>query len=406
MRSFFKYFAVITISAVSCVKVLDNGVPKEPNAVIGHFLSGNHIEIQSDTPDIYTLIYEDDDQPLPNFAPICKIDYNKLTVYKDFIDINIAPREAKAIGIYDSKGKRCGAIDISPFKPDYSEDPIYSFGLLSDVHLGKTEVFPEEDFKNALDFFEAEDVLWTCICGDITQKGKESELQLYHDIVAQRKGTIYVTTGNHDCTTSSKGIDAQLWTKYTGLPLVYERSVATNEKTDHFLFLGMSKWNFTTAYLENSLLWLEQKLEEYKNERCFVFTHLFFPERAGNLNYIYPAENCLTGEQLSRLESLCDKYINSIWFSGHSHWKWDLQKFQKRANIYRLYLFSEPITGWCVHVPSCGYPITSDGTTRVGIEEDSEGAIVNVYENHIDILGVNFKSGLYLPIAAYRLDGV
>ena len=29
---------------------------------------------------------------------------------------------------------------------------------------------------------------------------------------------------------------------------------------------------------------LEEKLEEYRNERTFVFTHLFFPEKAGNFN--------------------------------------------------------------------------------------------------------------------------
>jgi hypothetical protein len=166
----------------------------------------------------------------------------------------------------------------------------------------------------------------------------------------------------------------------------------------------MSYYNFETPYLESSLTWLENKLEAYKDERCFVFTHLFFPDRAGNLNYIYPAENCLRGKQLERLENLCDTYTNSIWFSGHSHWKWDLQKFQRRANVHRLYLFSEPVTGWCVHVPSCGYPITSDGTPRVGIEEDSEGAIVQVYENHIDIHGINFKDGRYLHVGVYRLE--
>lgn len=405
MRSIFKYLTLIAFIATSCAKSPDNGTLEEHSAVTGEFLEGNRIEITAEEEDVYTLVYEDGAaKPLADFAPICVLDYSKLNYYKDFIDINIAPREAASIGIYDSKGARCGVIDISSFKPDYSEEPAYSFGLLSDVHLGKTEVFPEEDFKNALDFFESKGVIWTCICGDITQKGKEAELKMYKDIVSKREWPVYVTTGNHDCTTSSKGINAQLWTMYTGQPIVHEQTVSMNNKTDHFLFLGMSYYNFETPYLESSLTWLENKLEAYKDERCFVFTHLFFPDRAGNLNYIYPAENCLRGKQLERLENLCDTYTNSIWFSGHSHWKWDLQKYQRRANVHRLYLFSEPVTGWCVHVPSCGYPITSDGTTRVGIEEDSEGAIVQVYENHIDIHGINFKDGRYLPVGVYRLE--
>lgn len=404
MRSIFKYLTLIAFIATSCAKSPDNGSLAESYIVTGEILEGNRIEITAEEEDVYTLVYEDGAaKPLADFAPICVLDYSKLNYYKDFIEINVAPRKAECIGIYNSKGTRCGVVDISSFKPDYSEEPSYSFGLLSDVHIGKTGVFAEDDFERALDFFESEEVIWTCICGDVTQKGKEDQLKIYQDIVSKRNLPIYVTTGNHDCTTSSKGIDAQLWSKYTGVPIVYEKTIVLNNRTDHFLFLGMSYYDFETPYLESSLSWLESKLKDYKDERCFVFTHLFFPSRAGNLNYIYPAENCLRGEQLNRLEKLCDTYINSIWFSGHSHWKWDLQHYQKRANIHRSYFFSEPATGWCVHVPSCGYPITSNGATRVGIEEDSEGAIVQVYENHIDIHGINFKDGKYIPVAVYRL---
>ena len=53
---------------------------------------------------------------------------------------------------------------------------------------------------------------------------------------------------------------------------------------------------------------LEEKLEEYEGERCYIITHLFFPDRAGNLNGIYPPKNWLRGEQLERLEALCRKY--------------------------------------------------------------------------------------------------
>ena len=405
LRLICKYLAIISIVSTSCVKGPEGGILENAHDATGYFLDDKSIEIYAKTSDKYTLVYEDNDgKPLDDFAPICELDYKKQNQYKDFIEINIAPCEAESIGIYDSKGARRGVVDISSFKPDYSEEPSYSFGLLSDVHIGKTGVFAEDDFERALDFFESEEVIWTCICGDVTQKGKEDQLKIYKDIVSKRNLPIYVTTGNHDCTTSSKGIDAQLWSKYTGVPIVYEKTIVLNNRTDHFLFLGMSYYDFETPYLESSLSWLESKLKDYKDERCFVFTHLFFPSRAGNLNYIYPAENCLRGEQLNRLEKLCDTYINSIWFSGHSHWKWDLQHYQKRANIHRSYFFSEPATWWCVHVPSCGYPITSDGTTRVGKEEDSEGAIVQVYENHIDIRGINFNDGRYLPIAVYRLE--
>ena len=108
--------------------------------------------------------------------------------------------------------------------------------------------------------------------------------------------------------------------------------------------------------------------------------------------------------QLEWLEGLCEKYVNTMWFSGHSHWQWGLQKYQDRANIHREYLDYEPVSGWCVHVPSCGVPITSDGTTREGVSDGSEGAIVRVYETHVDVYGIDFKAGKYLPVAVYRLE--
>lgn len=81
-----------------------------------------------------------------------------------------------------------------------------------------------------------------------------------------------------------------------------------------------------------------------------------------------------------------------------------MQKHQDRANIYRSYKNSNPTCGWCVHVPSCAYPIDSDGTTRDGKNYESEGAIVDVYKDYIDIRGVDVKNGKYFPIATYRLN--
>jgi hypothetical protein len=57
-----------------------------------------------------------------------------------------------------------------------------------------------------------------------------------------------------------------------------------------------------------------------------------------------------------------------------------------------------------VHVPSCGAPITSNGSSREDNTAGSEGAIINVYEDYIEIRGIDFISGKYLPIATYRLD--
>ena len=375
----------------------------EDDKVTGEILAENRIEVTTSEPGTYTLMYEGvDGRVLVNYAPICTLSVEQVAHYEDFIDVNIAPREAYAIGIYDAEGFRQGTIRIDDWKKDFSKEPLYSFGILSDVHLGRSVINPDVDFERALSHFGSKNTEMVCICGDITQNGKEEEFALYKNIVSQSSVPVYTVTGNHDATTS--GLNVDLWNQYVGLPLVFEKAVERNGKTDHFLFLGMSIWNFSSAYLDSSLIWLEEKLEKYRNERCFVITHLFFPERAGNLNDIYPSGNWLKGTQLNLLEYMCDKYVNSVWFSGHSHWEWQLQKYQDRANIYRTYEGVKPTSGWCVHVPSCGVPITSDGTTRVDNTAGSEGAIIQVYDDYIDILGIDLASGKYLPIATYRLD--
>jgi hypothetical protein len=371
--------------------------------ISGKILDDNTIEVNSKNSGIYTLMYEGTDgQVLPDYSSICTLTMKGVAYYDDFIGVNVAPESASEIGIFDFDGKRQGKIDLGSFKPDFTETPAYSFGVLSDVHIGKSGINAESDFTNALNFFNSQNVVMTCICGDITQDGTEAQFSKYQQLQAQSKTPVYTTTGNHDCTRNA--INPATWEKYTGQPLVFEKSVQIDGKTDHFLFLGMSDWDFTAAYLDEHIAWLGSRLEEYKNERCFVITHLFFPDRAGNLNDIYPSGNWLKGAQFENLKKLCDTYHNSIWFSGHSHWEWQLQKYQDRANIYREYKGTEPASGWCVHIPACGCPITSDGSSRDNNESGSEGALIKVYKNHVDVLGLDLKAGKYLPIATYRLS--
>ena len=371
----------------------------EGGKATGAVLSNKDITVASNVEGAYTLKYVNAaGEPLADYADICTITIDEMATYESFIDANVAPYSADAIGIFDEAGVKVGSIVINGIKAD-NAGLLYSIGMLSDVHMGVQTA--EDDFANALDFLNSTvNAEFTCICGDITENATETEYTSYKAIVDAHSPSrpVYTTTGNHDA--KGDGVNVTLWKKYTGQDLTFEVSrTLANGKTDHYLFLGMSYWNFSAAYLDSNIKWLENKLEEYRNERCFVITHMFFPDRAGNMNEVYPSYNWLTGTQLNTLQTMCDRYKNSIWFSGHSHWKWSLQQYDDFANICR-----NPESGWSVHVPSCAKPIDSNGATREDRVAQSEGAVINVYENHIDILGVDFISGKYLPIATYRLD--
>ena len=346
----------------------------------------------------YTLRYKNGSTVLSNYYDIGTVEDGKI-FNRDFIKENIPPYESTRIGVYDGDGEEVGGIPLYYFKKERGER-LYSFGMLSDVHNQTDQAAePTADLQRALSLFnEREDVEFTCISGDITQTATEEEYQIFsNNIQACSPNTpVYSTPGNHDCYGS--GLDLELWTQYTGCDRTYE----ITHGNDHFLFLGMNQWSMGTSsctpYLMEDLEWLAEKLEVYRNERCFIFTHLFFPEYAGNLKEIYPPGNWLMGTQHDFLKDLLNRYTNTIWFSGHSHWKWYLQKYQDNANIERA-------GGWTVHIPSCANPIDSDGvSTRVGKGLESEGAIIDVYEDYIDIRGIDLKNDMYIPIAKYRLD--
>ena len=356
--------------------------------------------------------------------------------YNGFIKTNVAPYAASQIGVYNSAGERVGSIPIDNFKPSYGER-LYRFGILSDVH-NETDQADENqsDIRNALIFFnQKEDIEFTCISGDLTQTSYSTgtlstEMALYQaNLNAINNSTpVYPTTGNHDCPQSSD-VDIDTFKSYAGISdlftsdATYSYEVTKTHTTsggttiiDHFLFLGMRRYEFTSnTYLDADITWLGNKLEEYKNDRCFIFTHMFFPDASGNFQSIYPSGNWLSGTQLDNLKTLRTNYPRAIWFSGHSHWKWYLQIAESNANVWPTTNVGRT-AAWCVHIPSCASPIDSSvcnstlSSTRVSMSGQSEGAIVDVYEDYVDIRAIEFKGAndsdyvtRYLPIAQYRL---
>lgn len=383
---------------------------------IGGFIDdteSNNIFMYGYDENVYTLKYEDTNGPLESFGDIGTISArtlsngNRIYENKDLINYNIAPYSATKIGAYDSNGVKVTEIPLEKFKPGYG-DRLYRFGLLSDVHnnaganSGSENASSEsrEDLERALKFFNDKESVWaTCIAGDLTDTGAEDQLQIYKTNVDTNSPNtpVYACAGNHDCRSN---VSDAIWEQYTGNKRCFE----ITKGNDHFLFFGMSKESMGPSgspYTQENIDWLRNKLDKYRNERCFIFMHLFFPDRSGNLKRLYTSNNWLGGNQLTQIQSLSDHYRNTVWFSGHSHWKWSSQMYEQKANVWK-----SDTSGWCVHVPSCAIPKyianANAGTSYAPL--DSEGAIIDVYDNYIDIRAMDLKNGKYLPIGHYRLD--
>ena len=388
--------------------------------------------------------------------------------FNDFINANIAPKGADHISVYDNEGNIVGTIPLGHLQPQ-EEEPLYKFGLLSDIHVDTSDynysqyinTYPysdegQGDFQRAIKWLlDNENVDMFCACGDLSQNGTTSEFAMPQGVISNylptSKGVpFYTCTGNHDVKTAGgNGFGTyflrsfeQSWTGMTN----FERSTAFNEsfcfdkavgdKTDHFIFFSMYSYSLgstASPYNDADITWLRGKLDAWKNERVFVFTHLFFPDYAGNLGRvngsggIYPSGNWLGGSQLTTLSGFLSAYPNAIWFSGHSHWQRDLQRYQKNLNADRYGTNG----AWTVHVPSLALPIDSAYTNlnseteanRVEKPLESQGGVVYVYADRIEIRGIDFNINAsqngdttrgfsgdtytkYLPIAHYNMSTI
>lgn len=321
--------------------------------------------------------------------------------YKDFIPENVALPMVRRIGIFNEKGNRVGFIPLGNLAIPDTGRKQYSFGALSDVHLGYDTA--QADFQKALTYLnETEDVAFTCVCGDLTSGGHDyqlAEYKNYTDIYSPNT-PVYSITGNHDCYVIEDV--ASVISQYTGKPLNF----TVEHGNDVFIMFGESGYTAGNLFTAESLQWLYEILETNRNRRCFVFFHVFPWGDSGNANNLYKS-NLFQGTLCNVFQSLMVHYKNVVLFHGHSHLKFCLQSEDDKAN------YSNALGFKSVHIPSLSVPrmdVDGDGKAsgendgRDTIWTDSEGYVVDVYPDGIHLRGRDFIKGEFLPIASYWLD--
>lgn len=315
--------------------------------------------------------------------------------FKDFIPENIAPVGARRIGIYNSKGNRVGQIPLSRLTPPVTGCKLYSFGALSDIHLQYETA--QTDFQKALHYLNnKEEVSFICIAGDLTSSGSDAELAEYKSFVNTHSPDtpVYAISGNHE---SIRGTDLpDIIEQYTGHPLFYSFTYGN----DLFIMLGIRGNSEGNLFTQGELQWLYETLEANRNKRCFVFEHVNPQNSCGNAMGIY-SYDIWGGSETSVFESLMQHYHNVILFHGHSHLKFYLQYGSDKAN------YDHSWGCHCVHIPSLAVPRDGDASGASSLKEvyaDSEGYVVDVYENGIHLRGRDFAAETFLPIASYWLD--
>ena len=166
--------------------------------------------------------------------------------YNHFIPANTAPSGARDIGVFRD-GKKVGRIPLGSLKPPDRSKRLYSFGVLSDMHVGEapySDPVPEKYYGNfiaALEFLGSDpDVSFIVNCGDLIVFETDSSLleplfAKYAELVAAHAQgkPVFAVSGNHEALyetirhgdgiksypmaelmqqyASCKGVDNQFW---------------------------------------------------------------------------------------------------------------------------------------------------------------------------------------------------
>lgn len=313
----------------------------------------------------------------------------------------------------------------------------YTFGALSDLHFNRYNGSLCGDdatltFPNALNFIEAFDVELVGMSGDLSANGERDAFEKFNSIVSNYDFPVYTCTGNHDVNDKyelknwqelvNTGVYGEKKAEYVatvsenGLDFVYAPKAA---KGDVFVFLSQYQWDY--GDVENSriltdaqLAWLETQLETYKDSTVFLFFHTFLanadgvPEM-GEGNLITEKGHCYNlvftpgAADEIRFRGMMDKYENVVFFNGHSHWAYDMQKINPQLNITN----HNGTYATMVHLSSVSSPrrtsANSDDTSE-GYMRSSEGMIVTVYEDCIVFTACDFLRGELLAYATYVVE--
>lgn len=364
-----------------------------------------------------------------NYSRFADVEVKKGSGQTTMSEFSAIPGGAQTVLLcYD--GETLNVSDIPDEKQSAYEQPIYTFGVLSDVHFNRYTVsgadVTETAFPRALDFFDANGASFVGVCGDLSSRGEATAYERFNAISSGYDFPVYSCKGNHDCyekftytawaenmnpgVFSDTPADGVLAAADNGYDFVYTLN------GDIFIFLSQISATYapyTQILTDAQLDWLEQQLNKYSDDRVYLFFHTFL--NAPDLPYAMGEGNLINDYGISyslpyfkgnrdevRFRSLLTEHKNVIFFNGHSHWAYYMQSYNPRLNITDY----NGTTATMVHVSSVSAPRTSD-IKSISIASNpgtmSEGLMVTVYPDRVVTSGIDFINGELLAYAYYNI---
>jgi 3',5'-cyclic-AMP phosphodiesterase len=299
---------------------------------------------------------------------------------------------------------------LTPTQGTSAPQPELTFSVLSDIHLQSWDRSSTRRFSRALNDLKqaAPEAEALVLNGDLGNGFPEDYEALKKTLAGHEHPPIFYTIGNHEFykawhnnrrhwsaksfpngETEQASLDRFL--QLTGESKVYyERQL----KGYTFLFLGSERYrqsdpaNEEDAYLsEDQLGWLRDRLinaaATAPDKPVFVFLH-------------QPLQHTVSGsvergvvqhEELRRL--LTEMHPQAILFSGHTH-----HELSQSSTVVH-----KPFT--MVNSSSVYEPFTAQNEPYPPEADRSEGLVVRVYPDHIQVQGRDFGAQAWMPSAHY-----
>lgn len=360
----------------------------------------------------FTIYFADSEKKaLASYTPLDVVTITKEQNTVQYTDV-VLPRDCAYIMTICLEGNEFFA--KIPEEYLISEELKYKYGALSDVHLNYGNYL-----DGALDFLDTQDVEFVGISGDLTYAGEKEYLELFNETIKDRDYKVYTTSGNHDQNAITSGewlatINTTIKTDNevveiaeNGLDFVFKPNKAEDSV---FVFLCQTRWYYpsepqSTEYTilqKEQLEWLRGVLEANKENNVFLFFHTFLSapdgtqeSAVGNLRnpggYAYNLPFSYGSADETELRNLLKQYKNVVFFSGHSHWMFEMEIYNEMLNVSSY----GGEYGYMVHIPSISAPrwigeLDTYRTEKTG--DASEGWIVEVYDDYILLIPVDFIS--------------
>jgi 3',5'-cyclic-AMP phosphodiesterase len=310
----------------------------------------------------------------------------------------------------DAAGSAVSALAAAP---SGGAGPVFRFAVISDIHVEAWNKESHTKLRKALTDLGTNAPGQALVINGDLGNGLPKDYETLGKLMQENPypGQVVYTIGNHEfykAWTDASGkwneanfpngetADASInrFLQFTGYEKVYHDSWIGGY---HFVFLGSESYRQTDdsyaedAWLsENQLNWLEGVMAEGAEEGkpIFVFLHQPLPYTVAGS---YTDFNSRAVVQHDRLRELLSRYPQTVFFSGHSHWELGSPGTLIRDGFTM------------VNTSSVLTPYDTTDNPIAAEERKSEGIVVEVTGNTVQIKGRNFTAGDWIPEASYTV---